>query len=51
MRGSGAGATSANAVTSGRRARPVELATRRVRDGQRIRVHGTAGYVGILDRV
>jgi pyruvate,water dikinase len=27
----------------------VEHATRRIRDGQRIRVHGTAGYVEILD--
>jgi rifampicin phosphotransferase len=29
----------------------VDHATRHIRDGQRIRVHGTAGYVEILDRV
>jgi pyruvate,water dikinase len=27
----------------------VEQATRRIRDGQRIRVHGTDGYVAMLD--
>jgi len=27
----------------------VAQATRRIRDGQRIRVHGTEGYVEVLD--